>query len=85
MFVLEEYDELLKQMSPGKTFGNKIPLIHDKTSHNMFLDNIDRGFTPGVILIMTSNKSPEDVCADPAFLREGRIHLKIKFDKEHAE
>jgi hypothetical protein len=60
-------------------------LIQDKTGWNRFLDNFQRGLFPYLILLMTSNKSPEFISSlDTSYLRKGRIdgvfELAIKMD-----
>jgi len=49
-------------------------LIQDKTGWNRFLDNFQRGLFPYLILLMTSNRSPEFInTLDPSYLRKGRV------------
>jgi hypothetical protein len=48
-------------------------LIHNKTSWSTFLD--DMVFYKGVILILTSNTSKDEIDKmDKSYLRDGRIH-----------
>ena len=61
-----------------------IPIqIIDKRTWNDFLDDINIGFYPYLILIMTSNISNEDIGKkyDISYLRENRIHLSYKLMK----
>jgi ATP-dependent 26S proteasome regulatory subunit len=49
-------------------------LIQDKTGWNRFLDNFQRGLFPYLILLMTSNRSPDFISSlDPSYLRKGRV------------
>jgi len=47
------------------------------------LDMFDNGFFPNVVLIMTSNVDPVIINEkDPAYLRNGRIHVKFCLDEK---
>jgi hypothetical protein len=55
----------------------------DKTGWNRFMDNIQRGLFPYVILLLTSNKTPEEIAIatrDPSYLRPGRVNLFCKME-----
>lgn len=84
ILVFEEADIMFCNIHYGKIILNKnIPTkIKDKIGMNMFLDKIDRGFFPNLILIMTSNKPPEFIDElDPSYIREGRIDLRIQLNQ----
>ena len=50
--------------------------IRDKPTWNSFLDKIDYGLYPNLILIMTSNSKKRDIDSlDTSYLREGRINI----------
>jgi hypothetical protein len=73
--VIEEVDSILRAVHTNSvTKHAKIPtLVHNKSSWSNFLD--DMLFYKGLILILTSNTSKEDIDAwDTSYLREGRIH-----------
>jgi hypothetical protein len=73
--VLEEVDILLNKIHNQTIRENhKIPTsVKDKSSWSSFLD--DMFFYQNVILIMTSNKSKNEIDKmDPAYLRKGRVH-----------
>jgi len=73
--VIEEVDIILHAVHTNTvTKHAKIPtLVHNKSSWSNFLD--DMIFYKGLILVLTSNTSKEDIDAwDTSYLREGRIH-----------
>ena len=46
---------------------------------NNFMDKIDRGHFPYLILMMTTNRTPEWFDAlDPAYMRAGRVNMKLE-------
>ena len=50
--------------------------IHDKTSWNSFMDKIEYGMFPYVIILMTSNKIRKDINKyDISYLRDGRVNV----------
>jgi hypothetical protein len=76
--VIEEADKLIENIHEGTIAMNtQIPiLVHNKSTFNTFLD--DMMLYHNVILIMTSNKSVEDINAmDPSYLRSGRVHAHL--------
>jgi hypothetical protein len=87
VIVFEEIDIMVDKIHTGRINMHKnIPTqIMDKIGFNTYLDLIDRGLYPSLILIMTSNKSPEYIDSlDGSYIREGRVDLRIKinvFDK----
>ena len=49
--------------------------VYNKTTWNIFLDNIDFGHYPNLILIMCSNKTPKEINElDTSYLRTNRVH-----------
>lgn len=83
VLVFEEVDIMITKIHNGMIKKHKsVPTsVLDKTGFNTMLDWIDRGLYPNLILIMTSNKSPDYVDSlDRSYLREGRVDLKIKLD-----
>lgn len=76
--VLEEVDGLITAIHEDRVPRNKdMPVcVFNKTTWANFLD--DMVFYKNVILLMTSNKSKEEIDAlDPAYLRKGRVHLSV--------
>jgi ATPase family associated with various cellular activities (AAA) len=54
-------------------------VTRDKTGWNRFMDNFQRGLYPNVILLLTSNKPPEEIAKlDSSYLRPGRVNLFFK-------
>jgi hypothetical protein len=48
----------------------------DKAGWNQILDEIHIGMYPNLILLLTSNKTPEEISEmDPSYIREGRVDL----------
>jgi hypothetical protein len=81
--LLDEVDSLLKKIFNGNVMKHK--LVHtqviDKPSWNKFLDYFDRLIFPYVILIMTSNRTAEEIDSmDSSFLRSGRVNLKTQLN-----
>lgn len=76
--VLDEVDILLENIHHNKLEFHKNfkREIYDKTSWNSFIDKIEFGLFPNVILILTSNKTKEEIdMLDKSYLREGRMNL----------
>ncbi len=72
--VIEEVDILLEKIHTNSvTVNPKVPtLVRDKTTWSNFMDDLI--FYRNVIVILTSNKSKEEIDAlDPAYLRKGRV------------
>jgi len=71
----DEVDVAIHQIHTGIPSHKNVPtLIRDKTGWNRFLDNFQRGISPYVIIIMTSNKTPDFIDTfDLSYLRMGRV------------
>lgn len=79
--VLEEFNITINQIHYNKIVSHKhIPIsVVDKPSWNQFLDRFDRKYFPWVILVLTSNVSPENInILDPSYIRNGRVNLIFK-------
>jgi hypothetical protein len=79
--VLEEFDITIHQIHYNKIIPHKCisTYVNDKTSWNQFLDRFDRKYFPWVILVLTSNSTPEMINSlDPSYIREGRINQIFK-------
>lgn len=78
ILLIDEVDILIgkihdKQTVEHKKFSRE---IFDKTSYNNFMDKIEFGLYPNVILIMNSNKSKRMIDRmDSTYLRNGRINV----------
>ena len=73
--AFDEVDVAIHQIHNEIPSHKNVPtLIRDKTGWNRFLDNFQRGISPYVIIIMTSNKAPDFIDSfDLSYLRMGRI------------
>ena len=81
--VLEEIDGIVFNMHIGIKRHEHMPIqITCKAEWNKWLDRFDRGYYPGVFLIMTSNKSIEyfnDL--DSSYFGVGRVNIKIHISR----
>lgn len=77
ILVFEEFDGPLGMIHQGIPSHAKIPImLQNKTGWNKMLDEIHIGMYPHMILLLTSNKSPEFIRElDPSYIREGRVDL----------
>ena len=78
--VFEEFDEIIDEINKGILPHKTLPIfISNKNGWNQFLDEIGLGLYPYLILILTTNKSPEYIRnVDPSYIREGRVNLILK-------
>lgn len=84
IIVFDEFDSTLMRIHENAIQPHKhIPVsIMDKSGWNHTLDEIQRGMYQDVILILTSNKSPEFINAlDTSYIREGRVDKIFSMDK----
>jgi hypothetical protein len=80
--LLDEFDCIISKFSKGFQLNKYIATqVKDKTSWNSLLDEIDNGFFPYLILLLTTNRKLEwfDI-VDPSLIRKGRTDLKIKVE-----
>ncbi|AVG45833.1 hypothetical protein [Acanthamoeba polyphaga mimivirus] len=83
IIIFEEFDIMISNIHHNKIISHKnMPIqIKNKTDYNKFMDRIDRGLYPHLILILTSNKDPNFIeNLDPSYIRKGRVDLRIKMD-----
>lgn len=83
VIVLDEVDVILRRIETGVPTVKYIPVaVKDKTSWNSFLDDIDLGMYPWIVIMMTSNKPPEWVEQelDPSYIRPGRVNLRVRLE-----
>jgi len=80
--VLEEIDIALLKIHEGIPLHKYLPIsINNKTTWNQFMDNIQLGLYPNIILLLTSNKNPKFINdLDTAYLREGRVDLILELN-----
>ena len=85
IILLDEVETILSKVHKGIPI-HKNYLIHlrNKTQWNSFLDRIQLGCFPNVILIMCSNISRKYInkSMDPSYLRDGRVNLLFKSDAQ---
>jgi hypothetical protein len=77
IIAFDEFDDPLVKIHAGIPPHKSLPIsIHDKPSWNHMLDEIQRGMYPHLLVILTSNKTPEFIREiDPSYIREGRVDL----------
>lgn len=78
ILILDEVDILLEKIHNKTTEGHKkySREIYDKTTWNNFMDKIEFGLYPYLIIIMNSNKQKAYIDnMDASYLRQGRINI----------
>lgn len=77
VIVIDEFDILLVNIHTGITPHKCIPIqVRNKVTWNQFLDRIQIGMYPNVIVVLTSNRTPEFINElDPSYIRKGRVDL----------
>jgi len=77
--AFDEFDGALMAIHAGIPSHKIVPTsIGDKAGWNKFMDEIDRGMFPHLMLVLTSNRDPSFVRSlDPSYIREGRVNLTI--------
>lgn len=77
--AFDEVDGAIMAIHVGVSPHKAIPItVPDKAGWNRFLDEIGRGMYPHLVLLLTTNRSPEFIRAlDPSYIREGRVDLCI--------
>lgn len=82
IILLDEFDIMLNKIHNKNITSNKKVLteVSDKISWNQLFDNINIGFYPYTIIIMTSNENPDKIkkMYDSSYIRENRCHLFIE-------
>lgn len=59
--------------------------VKDKATWNTFFDNIERLLYPNIIFLLTSNKTPKEICElmkCESFMRPGRINIFYELIKD---
>jgi hypothetical protein len=85
ILLLDEVDIILHNISSDlkvyKQHTTSPREVYDKRTWNSFLDKIDQGLYPNLIIIMTSNKSKDIIDSyDKSFIREGRVNLYFELE-----
>ena len=75
--AFDEVDVALLAIHAGIPSHKTTPIVvPDKTGWNRFLDEIDRGLYPHLILLLTSNRDPDFIRSlDPSYIRPGRVNI----------
>jgi len=83
IILLDEVDVMLDKVHQTFLPHKYIPIeINNKIGWNRFFDSINRKYYKNVIIIMTSNKTPEFYNEiDPAYLRVGRVDITAELVK----
>jgi hypothetical protein len=83
ILAFDEFDGPLIQIHTGiEPHPKFIIQTRDKTGWNQLLDEIHIGMYPNLILLLTSNKTPEFIRElDPSYIREGRVDLMFELEK----
>ena len=79
ILVLEEFDIILIRVHNNLIQPHKhIPIqIRDKASWNLFMDRINRGFFPNMVVLLLCNPNPSMIDnLDKSYLREGRVNSR---------
>lgn len=83
VILLDEIDILINKIHKNKIIEHKlyIKTVTNKNTWNKFLDKIDTGFYPFVLLLMCTNKKKDYFDnLDKSYMRDGRIHDYIDVD-----
>lgn len=78
IMIFDEVDVMISEIHNNSKEHHKkySKEIHDKISWNSFMDKIEYGMYPHVIIIMTSNKKRREIDRyDESYLRNGRINI----------
>ena len=83
VLAFDEFDGALMAIHVGIPPHKAVPIsIGDKAGWNKFMDEIDRGMYPHLLLVLTSNRDPAFIRAlDPSYIREGRVDLTFAVQK----
>tara|TARA_Y100000992_G_scaffold152159_1_gene101442 strand:+ start:207 stop:1043 length:837 start_codon:yes stop_codon:yes gene_type:complete len=76
--IFDEVDILISEIHLNSNDHHKkySKEIYDKTSWNSFMDKIEYGMYPHMILLMTSNKKKQEIDKyDKSYLRNGRVNV----------
>jgi hypothetical protein len=74
----DEFDSALLDIHTGKIVQHKSLLtsVCNKKGWNQMLDEIQRGLYPHLILVLSTNKTPEYIDSlDPSYIRPGRVDM----------
>lgn len=83
ILVLEEFDLIIKNITENIKKHKEYPIsVTDKMGWNALLDKIQIGIYPNLILLLTSNKTPDYINnIDSSYIREGRVDFKFNLKR----
>ena len=76
--ILDEIDIMISEIHNNPKIEHKKynKEIYDKTTWNSFMDKVEYGLFPYLIILMTSNKRRQEINKyDTSYLRDGRINI----------
>lgn len=81
--TFDEADSFLEKIHKGIPPHKSLPIsTGDKAGWNHMLDEIQRGLYPHLVVVMTSNKSPDYINSlDTSYLRKGRVDLFFELNQ----
>ena len=87
VLVFDEFDGPLELIHNRIPCHNKVPIaVQDKQGWNRMLDDFSRGMFPHVILLLTTNKSPDYFSQlDKSYIRPGRVDSIFQLNGERAK
>ena len=82
IIAFEEIDTHLVKIHQGIPPHKNLPIsVPDKCGWNNLMDSVQRGLYPHLIILLTSNKTPDFINElDTAYLRENRIDMLLKLN-----
>jgi len=76
--TFDEVDTIIHMVDAGIERHKSLSIqLQGRTQWNQFMDNIQMGMYPNLILILTTNKTPEEIAStyDASYLRKGRVDM----------
>jgi len=76
--TFDEVDTIIHMIDAGIERHKSLSIqLQGRTQWNQFMDNIQMGMYPNLILILTTNKTPDEIAStyDASYLRKGRVDL----------
>lgn len=83
VLVFDEIDAAFQKISEGIKPHELMPIpVRDKQGWNHMLDEIQRFMFPHLIVVLTTNVRPQNIC-DQSFIRPGRVNLIYEMTTVH--
>lgn len=84
--LVDEFDTLVINTTHDVATGKSVSKLVDKKNTNRLFDEINNGFVHNVLLILTTNKTPEFFNEiDTSIIRKGRVDLVCNLQKSEDE